>query len=177
MTDTIHNTILPMTDTTAEPEDYTGEDGLLYCGKCRKPKEAYFPEGKTFFGRDRHPKECDCQRKRRETLEANHREQKHREEVERLKRRGFTNPAMQSWTFENDNGKCPQMKYALKSHRTDENGTSKNAAEQKGEPPMKEVPIWEKSNLSLEEAAAYSGIGINKLRDLTNDKNCRMFYG
>ena len=36
-----------------------------------------------------------------------------------------------------------------------------------------EVPIWEKSNLSLEEAAAYSGIGINKLRDLTNDQNCR----
>ena len=26
---------------TAEPEDYTGEDGLLYCGKCRTPKEAY----------------------------------------------------------------------------------------------------------------------------------------
>ena len=25
---------------TAEPEDYTGEDGLLYCGKCRTPKEA-----------------------------------------------------------------------------------------------------------------------------------------
>ena len=25
-----------------------------------------------------------------------------------------------------------------------------------------EVPIWEKSNLTLEEAAAYSGIGINK---------------
>ena len=38
---------------------------------------------------------------------------------------------------------------------------------------MKEVPIWEKSNLSLEEAAAYSGIGINKLRDLTNAKDCR----
>lgn len=40
---------------------------------------------------------------------------------------------------------------------------------------MKEVPIWEKSNLSLEEAAAYSssGIGINKLRELTNEKNCR----
>ena len=38
---------------------------------------------------------------------------------------------------------------------------------------MKEVPIWEKSNLSLEEAAAYSGIGVNKLRALTNEKNCR----
>ena len=38
---------------------------------------------------------------------------------------------------------------------------------------MKEVPIWEKSNLTLEEAAAYSGIGINKLRDLTSEQNCR----
>ena len=38
---------------------------------------------------------------------------------------------------------------------------------------MKEVPIWKKSNLSLENAAAYSGIGINKLRDLTNEKGCR----
>ena len=34
-------------DTEPDSGDYTGEDGLLYCGKCRKPKEAYFPEGKT----------------------------------------------------------------------------------------------------------------------------------
>ena len=39
---------------------------------------------------------------------------------------------------------------------------------------MKEVPIGEKSNLTLEEAAAYSGIGINKLRDLTNGEHCKM---
>lgn len=38
---------------------------------------------------------------------------------------------------------------------------------------VKEIPIWEKSNLSLEEAAAYSGIGVNKLRELTNEKNCQ----
>ena len=43
----------------------------------------------------------------------------------------------------------------------------------KGVLPMKEVPIWEKSNLTLEEAAAYSGIGINKLRDLTSEQNCQ----
>ena len=42
---------------------------------------------------------------------------------------------------------------------------------------MKEVPIWEKSNLSLEEAAAYSGIGINKLRELTNEKPPLCFVG
>lgn len=38
---------------------------------------------------------------------------------------------------------------------------------------MKEVPIWEKANLTLEETAAYSGIGINKLRELTNDEDCK----
>ena len=34
------------------------------------------------------------------------------------------------------------------------------------------IPIWEKSNLTLEEAAAYSGIGINKLREISNESNC-----
>ncbi len=37
---------------------------------------------------------------------------------------------------------------------------------------MKTVPIWEKSNLTVEEAAAYSGIGINKLRELSNEPDC-----
>lgn len=34
------------------------------------------------------------------------------------------------------------------------------------------VPVWEKSNLTLEEAAAYSGIGINKIREITNAPGC-----
>ena len=38
---------------------------------------------------------------------------------------------------------------------------------------MKDVPIWEKSNLTLEEAAAYSGIGINKLRSLSDHEQCK----
>ena len=32
------------------------------------------------------------------------------------------------------------------------------------------VPIWEKAALTLQEAAAYSGIGENKLREITNEK-------
>ena len=35
-----------------------------------------------------------------------------------------------------------------------------------------EVPIWEKYILTLEEAAAYFGIGINKLREMTDDSTC-----
>ena len=38
---------------------------------------------------------------------------------------------------------------------------------------MNEIPIWEKSNLTLEEAAAYSGIGINKLRKLSDNEQCQ----
>lgn len=34
------------------------------------------------------------------------------------------------------------------------------------------VPLWEKSNLTLEEAAAYSGVGINKLRQISDDEGC-----
>ena len=37
----------------------------------------------------------------------------------------------------------------------------------------REVPIWEKSNLTLEEAAAYFNIGVCKLRELTNDNDCK----
>ncbi len=37
----------------------------------------------------------------------------------------------------------------------------------------KEIPIWEKSNLTLEEAAAYFGIGINKLREVTDNDDCK----
>lgn len=36
----------------------------------------------------------------------------------------------------------------------------------------KSVPIWEKAALTLEEAAAYTSIGINKLRELTNNPRC-----
>ena len=42
-----------------------------------------------------------------------------------------------------------------------------------------EVPIWEKENLTIEEAAAYFGIGMNKLRELTEDEQCKfvLFVG
>ena len=42
----------------------------------------------------------------------------------------------------------------------------------KGEQTMKEIPIWEKRNLTVDEAAAYSGIGMNKLRDLSDKETC-----
>jgi len=37
-----------------------------------------------------------------------------------------------------------------------------------------EIPISKKVLLTVEEAAAYSGIDINKLREMTNEKHCKL---
>ena len=43
----------------------------------------------------------------------------------------------------------------------------------------KEIPVWQKSALTLSEAAEYSGIGINKLRKISNKDDCQfvLFIG
>ena len=45
-----------------EPGDYTGPDGLLYCGKCHTPKECRV-NGKTY------PVICQCRKAERERVE------------------------------------------------------------------------------------------------------------
>ena len=36
----------------------------------------------------------------------------------------------------------------------------------------KEIPIWEKACMTIEEAAVYSNIGINKMDELAKKPNC-----
>ena len=38
--------------------------------------------------------------------------------------------------------------------------------------PNNEIPVWGKLNLTIEEAANYSGIGMHKIRELMNEKDC-----
>lgn len=42
-----------------------------------------------------------------------------------------------------------------------------------------QIPFWEKYNLTLDEASSYFGIGINKIRELTEMKDCKfvLFVG
>ena len=37
---------------------------------------------------------------------------------------------------------------------------------------IQQVPIWEKMNLTIEEAAEYSNIGIVKVREITLVEDC-----
>ena len=55
MTETIQTGMDRLMTISAEPRDYIAGDGLLYCGSCNTPKEAFFPNGRMLFGRDRHP--------------------------------------------------------------------------------------------------------------------------
>ena len=99
-----------ITVTRLEPGDYTGEDGLLYCGKCRTPKQ-FRMDAPPLEGRLL-PHPCRCEQERLDREAAEQEARRHRQAVADLKRRGFTDPAMRGWTFANDNGKCPQMKHA-----------------------------------------------------------------
>lgn len=42
----------------------------------------------------------------------------------------------------------------------------------KHDPDMPRVPLWKKMNLTVEEAAEYSGIGVSKIKEISNQKNC-----
>ena len=44
---------------------------------------------------------------------------------------------------------------------------------------INKVPIWEKVTLTIDEAAEYSNIGVNKLREITNSPRCQfvMYVG
>lgn len=99
-----------MAEATPAPEDYEGEDGLLYCGKCHTPKQFRMTAPPMEDRLIRCP--CQCEQERRQREDAKREAQRHAQAVEELKRRGFTDAAMRLWTFANDNGQCPQMKHA-----------------------------------------------------------------
>lgn len=83
----------------ANAEDYTGENGLLYCGRCRTPKQVEV----TLFDEVRRPMcLCKCEIER---LEREKEEQKRKELERRIKeyrRMGFPDSDMLEWTFAND---------------------------------------------------------------------------
>ncbi len=91
----IENIVKRLSAPQVEQGDYTGEDGLLYCGKCRTPKQ---------FRMDTPPMEgrllpcpCRCEQERLDREAAEQEAQRHRHAVADLKRLGFTGPTMREW--------------------------------------------------------------------------------
>lgn len=81
--------------------DYYGAVGLLYCGKCQTPKEAFFAKGLVLMGKNKHPVECACHKAEREQQETAIKERKHLDLVRRLKADGFSDFAISLKESEN----------------------------------------------------------------------------
>ena len=94
------------------PEDYIGEDGLLWCGKCHTPKQCKVPAFMSIPERVVNCA-CDC---RAEEIERRDNERKVREQIERLTRAGLSDPEYHISTFENDDRQRPKLSDACKRY-------------------------------------------------------------
>ena len=78
------------------PQQYLGEDGLLYCGKCHTPVQCRI----TFEGKERlMPCIWKCQKEERERQEQRMKEEEQLLYVRRLKAAGIQERHLQDWTF------------------------------------------------------------------------------
>lgn len=85
-------------------EDYTGADGLLYCGKCHTPKqcrvEDWLSSGRTAVL----PIACDCTKEERRRFEEHLKREERQRALDKMRRAGFPDAEMRKWTFEADDG-------------------------------------------------------------------------
>ena len=82
-----------------ESGDYTGANGLLYCGKCKTAKQVEIDVN----GMKLTPFcMCQCEKEKYEKEKAEDKARALREQIERNRRAGFPEEQMQKWTFEKD---------------------------------------------------------------------------
>ena len=91
--------------------EYLGDDGLFRCCKCDKKTEKII---KYPFSNEEKKVRCicDCQKK----IIYERKEQDKKEEIERCRRKCFSETNMASWTFENDDLKNPELSKKAKDY-------------------------------------------------------------
>ena len=93
--------------------DYTGDDGLLYCGKCRTPKQCHIE----FMGKIRMPPcLCKCEAEKRDAQRAEDRRKEMERRIKDNRRAAFQLDEMSGWTFENDDGESPKITEAMRRY-------------------------------------------------------------
>lgn len=84
--------------------DYMGDDGLLYCGTCRKPKQCRVTDW-LGSGTDKVlPSACECALEERRRFEERMKAEERRRELDKLRRAGFPDAEMRKWCFAADDG-------------------------------------------------------------------------
>lgn len=104
--------------TEEAPGDYTGEDGLLYCGKCHTPKQRRI----CFNPATREKKEtlvrasCRCQREADEEADRRAEQERFKLDMERRREDGISCPDGLSHTFARDDRADPKVSDACRRY-------------------------------------------------------------
>ena len=94
----------------AAPDDYINPaNGLKYCGKCRTPKEAFYPADLQAQGFTKHPVMCKCAAERREREETERREYERMSYMTMLRSEAFRDMPAAGWRFESAAVTTPQL--------------------------------------------------------------------
>lgn len=89
------------------PDDYIGEDGLIYCGKCHTKKQTKL----SIQGMNREFIVnccCECKMAEYERAEQLKRQSEKKDRIKILRKNGI-NIGMHGWTFQNDNGSSQKI--------------------------------------------------------------------
>lgn len=108
MIDVMNNIIKNQENNTViHSDDYIGDNGLMYCGKCHTPKQCKI----SFLGMEKTPFcLCKCEKEKRDKEEAEIRRIEKDQEITRNKSIAFSDCSeMRFWTFENDNKEKPEL--------------------------------------------------------------------
>ena len=90
-------------------DDYIGDDGLIYCGKCHTPKQTRITyNGETVTAMCL----CKCESDKRDEQEMLDKQRQRTEEIRSMRYDGFPDSEMQGWRFENDDQVNSQINIA-----------------------------------------------------------------
>ena len=114
----VDDVVSMLMNTTEEPGDYTGDDGLLYCGKCHTPKQTRLPFNP--LTGDKEPTivraACQCQREADEEAERRAVRERFRNDMARRREDGLSCPDGLRFTFAQDDRQQPKVSDACQRY-------------------------------------------------------------
>lgn len=114
----VENIVSGLMRTTEEPGDYTGDDGLLYCGKCHTPKQTRLSFNPLTGERSETivRAACQCQREADEEAEKQSARTQFRLDMARRREDGLSCPDGLRYTFAQDDRQQPKVSDACQRY-------------------------------------------------------------
>lgn len=114
----VENIVAGLMRTTEEPGDYTGDDGLLYCGKCHTPKQTRLSFNPLTGERAETIVRASCQCQQEADEEAERRAVRDRFRLDMARRRedGLSCPDGLRYTFAQDDRQQPKVSDACQRY-------------------------------------------------------------